>query len=450
MTTDNAELESVDTFMEWVQARHPDQPEYHQAVRGVAENVLDIQREDDRLRSQRVLERLTEPDRTISFRVTWEDDNEAININRGYRVQHSNAIGPYKGGLRFEPTVNRSILKFLAFEQVLKNSLTGLNLGAGKGGADFDPHGRSDNEIMRFCHAFMTELRRHIGPLTDVPAGDIGVGGREIGYLFGQYKRLENEFSGALTGKAVGSGGSRLREEATGFGAIHFLNFALDDRGASIADQRVAVSGAGNVALHAALKATELGASVVTLSNRDGCLVKDDGLTREDVETVKTRYNDGATLAGLAEDLGAEFREDEKPWAVECDVAVPSATQNEIDGQDAKRLVEGGASIVVEGANMPLTVDARRCFKEAGLPILPGKAANAGGVAVSGFEMSQNSLGRSWTAERLEEELCSVMRSIYERVTEHGESDGRIDYCRGADRAGFLRVAGAVASFGPV
>jgi glutamate dehydrogenase (NADP+) len=450
MSQDHAELESVDTFMEWVESRHPGQPEYHQAVRGVAESVIDIARDDDTLREQRVLERLTEPDRVISFRVTWEDDDEKLQINRGYRVQHSNAIGPYKGGLRFEPGVNRSILKFLAFEQVLKNSLTGLNLGAGKGGADFDPHDRSDNEIMRFCHSFMTELRRHIGPLTDVPAGDIGVGSREIGYLFGQYKRLENEFSGALTGKAVGSGGSKLREEATGYGAVYFLNFALDDRGEAIADKRIAVSGAGNVAVHVALKATQLGAKVVTLSNRQGCLVNHDGLAEEDIETVKQRYGNGTSLAGIAADIGADFEENAKPWTTECDIAVPSATQNEIDADDAEDLLDAGASIIVEGANMPLTASARDRFKDKSLHILPGKAANAGGVAVSGFEMSQNSLGRSWTADHLDEELCSVMRSIYDRVAREGERDGRIDYCRGADRAGFRRVAAAVASFGPV
>lgn len=450
MANDYAELETVDTFMEWVESRHPGQPEYHQAVLGVAENVIDIAREDDALRSQRVLQRLTEPDRVISFRVTWEDDDEQLQINRGYRVQHSNAIGPYKGGLRFEPGVNRSILKFLAFEQVLKNSLTGLNLGAGKGGADFDPHGRSDNEIMRFCHSFMTELRRHIGPLTDVPAGDIGVGSREIGYLFGQYKRLENEFSGALTGKAVGSGGSELREEATGFGAVYFLNFALGHGNDTIEDKRITVSGAGNVAVHVAMKATQLGAKVVTLSNRQGCLVKNDGLSVEDIETVKRRYGNGSSLATIADDIGANFDEGAKPWKTECDVAAPSATQNEIDEQDAGDLLDAGASIIVEGANMPLTSAARARFKEAGLPVLPGKAANAGGVAVSGFEMSQNSLGRSWTEERLDEELCSVMRSIFERVTREGDADGGIDYCRGADRAGFRRVGAAIASFGPV
>lgn len=450
MPKDHAELESVDTFMDWVELRHPGQPEYHQAVRGVAENVMDIARDDDLLRDQRVLQRLTEPDRAISFRVTWEDDDEALQINRGYRVQHSNAIGPYKGGLRFEPGVNRSILKFLAFEQVLKNSLTGLNLGAGKGGADFEPHGRSDNEIMRFCHSFMTELRRHIGPLTDVPAGDIGVGSREIGYLFGQYKRLENEFSGALTGKAVGSGGSELREEATGFGAVYFLNFALEDRGEDLGDKRITVSGAGNVAVHVALKATRLGAKVVTLSNRQGCLVKHDGLSEDDIQAIKQRYGNGTSLADIAEHIGAQFEEGARPWTIECDVAVPSATQNEIDADDAADLLDAGASIIVEGANMPLTADARARLKDGSLHILPGKAANAGGVAVSGFEMSQNSLGRSWTAERLDDELCSVMRAIYHRVRREGERDGKIDYCRGADRAGFRRVAAAIASFGPV
>ncbi|MDX1518432.1 MAG: Glu/Leu/Phe/Val dehydrogenase dimerization domain-containing protein, partial [Woeseiaceae bacterium] len=336
------ELDSVSSFMEWLEPRHPGESEYHQAVRGVVGHVLEAVRENESYREHRILQRLTEPDRIISFRVAWEDDDHKVRINRGYRVQFSNALGPYKGGLRFDPTVNQSILKFLAFEQLFKNSLTGLNLGAGKGGSDFDPKGRSDAEIMRFCHAFMTELARHIGQLTDVPAGDIGVGAREIGYLFGQYKRLENQFSGALTGKLVGAGGSRLRTEATGYGAIYFLCAMLDEAGESIDNQRIAISGAGNVALHAAAKAESLGAVVTTLSNRRGTLVKQDGLSADDIETVKTRYSQGDALPDVAEGISARWCDDDKPWSTKCDVAIPAATQNELDGDDASQLADNG------------------------------------------------------------------------------------------------------------
>ena len=447
MKTDD-ELESVDAFMEWLAPRHPGQDEYHQAVRGVVEHVLDDVREHDAFRKRRILQRLTEPDRIISFRVVWDDDNGRPHINRGYRVQLSNALGPYKGGLRFDPSVDSSILKFLAFEQLFKNSLTGLNLGAGKGGSDFNPKGRSDAEIMRFCQAFMTELYRHIGQMTDVPAGDIGVGSREIGYLFGQYKRLENQFSGALTGKSVGAGGSQLRTEATGYGAVYFLCAMLSESGEDIDDKRIAISGAGNVALHAAEKACALGGVVITLSNRHGTLLKEDGLTADDIETVKKEYADSHDMASVAEAVSAKWSEDDTPWMTDCDIAIPAATQNELDEDDAERLVDSGCKYVVEGANMPLTDAASRRLGDAGVSIAPGKAANAGGVAVSGFEMSQNRLGRSWSAEKLDSDLRDTMIEIFGRSKSYGETAGHIDYRRGADRAGFDRVAKAVESFG--
>lgn len=448
MTHTSDELDDIDSFMAWLEERHPNETEFHQAVRGVAENVLDLARDNAMWRRQRVLQRMTEPDRLISFRVTWEDDEGRVRINRGYRVQLSNAIGPYKGGLRFDPTVNPGVLKFLAFEQLFKNSLTGLNLGAGKGGADFDPRGCSDGEVMRFCQAFMTELHRHIGQLTDVPAGDIGVGAREIGYLFGQYRRLENRFAGALTGKAVGVGGSELRQEATGFGAVYFLRAMLQSDGQDMEGQRVAVSGAGNVAVHAGLKAVQLGATVLTVSNRDGTLRKAKGLDEDDLLAIRERYPESRDLATLADQLGCEWLEGEKPWATGCDVAIPAATQNELDEEDAAALLDAGCRRVVEGANMPLTQAAEERLAGEGVDIAPGKAANAGGVAVSGFEMSQNQLGRSWSRDRLERELSDTMCRIYQRCREAGSTEDGVNYRRGADRAGFHRVACALAVSG--
>jgi glutamate dehydrogenase (NADP+) len=434
--------------MEWVEERHPSEPEYHQAVRGVASHLLGVVRDNKDYREQRILQRLTEPDRIISFRVVHADDNDVPQIHRGYRVQHSNALGPYKGGLRFDPSVKPAILKFLAFEQLFKNSLTGLNLGAAKGGADFNPKGKSDGEVMRFCQSFMTELARHIGQMTDVPAGDIGVGAREIGYLFGQYKRLENQFSGVLTGKSVGAGGSEMRTEATGYGAIYFLQAMLAEHDGDIEGQRIAISGAGNVALHAAEKASLLGGVVISLSNREGVLVKDDGLSCEDVQDIKKRYADGEGFGDIASEVGGRFEEGSKPWELECDIAIPAATQNELDEDDAKRLVDAGVKAVVEAANMPLTAEAERVFDDAEVAIAPGKAANAGGVAISGLEMSQNRLGRSWSKGRMDDELREIMSGIFERTKQHGQFEGRINYRCGADRAGFDRVAKAVSSFG--
>ena len=446
MSHNDDELASLDAFTEWVESKHPGEPEYLQAVCGVAGHVLDVVRDNDEYREQRILQRLTEPDRIISFRVVWEDDDGAPRINRGYRVQHSNALGPYKGGLRFDKSVNPSILKFLAFEQLFKNSLTGLDLGAGKGGSDFDPKGRSSAEVMRFCQAFMTELSRHIGPLTDVPAGDIGVGSREIGYLFGQYKRVENRFSGALTGKLVGAGGSLMRAEATGYGAMYFLCAMLAANDDEIDGKRIAVSGAGNVAVHVAEKAQSLGAVATTLSNRKGTLHKADGLSADDINTIKTNYD--GDLATLADNVSAKWLEDDKPWSTDCDIAVPAATQNELDGDDAASLVDAGCKYVVEAANMPLTEAAIEKFNAADVVIAPGKAANAGGVIVSGFEMAQNRLGRSWSVEKLDKDLRDTMCGIFERCEARGETEDGIDYRRGADIAGFERVARAMVSFG--
>lgn len=444
----NDELASVDAFMEWLTPRHPRENEYHQAVRGAVEHVLEDVREHTGFCRHRILQRLTEPDRIISFRVVWEDEHGAPQINRGYRVQHSNALGPYKGGLRFDPSVGPGILKFLAFEQLFKNSLTGLDLGAGKGGSDFNPKGRSDAEIMRFCHSFMTELSRHIGQLTDIPAGDIGVGSREIAYLFGQYKRLENQFSGALTGKSIGAGGSRLRTEATGYGAVYFLCSMLDEAGQHIEGKRIAISGAGNVALHAAEKACSLGGVVITLSNRHGLMLKEDGFSADDIGAIKKKYAESHDMASVAETVSAEWSEGANPWATECDIAMPAATQNELDDEDAKRLIDNGCEYVVEAANMPLTEAAGQALQDGGVVIAPGKAANAGGVAVSGFEISQNRLGRSWSSDKLDSDLRDTMVGIFERCKSYGDRKGHVDYRRGADRAGFDRVAKAVLSFG--
>ena len=444
------ELADTESFAQWLEERNPGEPEFHQAVHGVVEHVIDMARDSKAFARERVLQRLTEPDRIISFRVVWDDDDGNVRISRGYRVQHTNAIGPYKGGLRFDADVNPGVLKFLAFEQTFKNSLTGLSLGAGKGGAILDPSGMSDVEMMRFCQAFMTELYRHIGPETDVPAGDIGVGRREIGYLFGQYKRLENQFSGAITGKPPMFGGSLLREEATGYGAVYFLCAMLEENDRSIEKQRIAISGAGSVALHVAEKAAEVGAIPVSLSNRRGVLCKQDGLSREDVALVREIYPQDKDLAAIADKLDAAWIEDGKPWHLECDIAIPSATQNELDDEDADRLIDAGCGIVVEAANMPLTDEAKARFKKSGAIIAPGKAANAGGVAVSGFEMAQNRIGQSWGSDRIDRELRDVMAAIFRQIKEESTGKDQIDYCRGADRAGFKRVAHALVSFGRI
>ncbi|MEL6367874.1 MAG: NADP-specific glutamate dehydrogenase [Pseudomonadota bacterium] len=440
----------INAFDDWLKGRNPNQTDFQHAVQSVVKDVLPIVQKDERLLSSKVLQRLTEPDRIVSFRVVWEDDENEINVNRGYRVQHTNALGPYKGGLRFSPEVNADVLKFLAFEQAFKNSLTGLDLGAGKGGADFDPRGRSDREIMRFCQAFMTELYRHIGPEADVPAGDIGVGEREIGYLFGQYRRISKTFSGTLTGKRPMAGGSELRTEATGFGAVYFLCHMLTLGNVEIEGKRVAISGAGNVALHAAQKAVQLDANVITLSNRAGTLYHADGLSEQAIQQAKTSRAQGSTLEEIADDLGAEWFADKKPWTRECDIAIPSATQNEVNAGDAKSLADGRCGYLIEAANKPLTEDAEGVLAEAGVAVGPGKAANAGGVAVSGFEMAQNRLGISWSRDRVDDQLRETMKRIFVACVEHSDSDDAQDLRRGANIAGFRRLADALVSSGAV
>ena len=441
----------LEALLDVVRGRNPDEPEFLQAVEDVAQDVVPFIIDQSAPDDLSLFERLTEPDRVISFRVCWEDDQQQVHINRGYRVQWSNAIGPYKGGIRFHPTVNLSVLKFLAFEQTFKNSLTGLNLGGAKGGSDFDPKGRSDREIMRFCQAFMTELQQYIGPSTDVPAGDIGVGEREIGYLFGQYKRLAR-FEGGLTGKALEYGGSHIRTEATGYGVVYLLEHALAHRDQSLDGQRCVVSGAGNVALHCAEKLLEQGAEVVTLSDSTGFIVDHDGVDSERLAWLADmKSTPGVSIECYAEEFGAEFHAGQTPWCVPCDLAFPCATQNEIGAQDARRLLDNGVQGVIEGANMPTTSGAISAFAKAGLLHLPSKAANAGGVAVSGLEMSQNSQGVRWDRDEVDTRLQRIMAHIHEQCVAHaGDSEGPVNYFRGANVAGFVRVARAIDAFGIV
>ncbi len=439
----------LDTFMAGLERRNHSQPEFLQAVREVAEKVIPYINAHPEYEEARVLERLAEPDRVLMFRVTWEDDEGGIHVNRGYRVQQSNAIGPYKGGLRFDPSVNLGILKFLAFEQVFKNSLTTLPMGGGKGGSDFDPKGKSDREVMRFCQAFMTELQRHIGKDTDVPAGDIGVGGREIGYLFGQYKRLRNAFTGAMTGKGAKWGGSLIRPEATGYGSVYFAREMLAHRGEEIAGKRCLVSGSGNVAQFTAEKLLELGATVLTLSDRSGTIHAPDGLTRDDLSAaMDLKNNRRGNLEELADRDGLEFHEGIKPWGIECDAAFPSATQNEIQDVDAKTLLDNGCTVVCEGANMPSSPDAAHRFEQAGIMYGPGKAANAGGVAISGLEMTQNSMRISWSREEVDQRLQSIMQSIHATCVEYGSDGDRVNYVQGANVGGFVKVADALMAYG--
>lgn len=442
--------EGVERFMEGVRARNGDEPEFLQTVEEVVRCVRPFVLDHKKYIEHRVLERLTEPDRVISFRVGWTDDGGTPRMNRGYRVQLSNAIGPYKGGLRFHPTVTQSVLKFLAFEQVLKNSLTGLPMGAGKGGSDFDPKGKSDDEVMRFCQAFMTELSRYIGADTDVPAGDIGVGGREIGYLFGQYKRIRGTFEGVLTGKAFEFGGSRIRPEATGFGLLYFTRHMLEHADDSIDGKVCVISGSGNVALHAAEKAMEMGARVVSLSDSGGTVHDPDGLDEDKLEFVMELKNDrrGRISEYADKYKGASFREDAKPWDIECDVAMPCATQNEISAGDAEALVKNGCKVVSEGANMPSESGAVDVFRDAGVLYGPSKAANAGGVAVSGLEMSQNATRIQWTREDVDKRLQKIMNDIHGKCVEYGEEVGRVNYAKGANVAGFKKVADAMIAQG--
>jgi glutamate dehydrogenase (NADP+) len=440
------------TFMEGVTRRNPHQPEFVQAVQEVAEDIFDFIEDKEAYHSEQILRRITEPDRVVSFRVCWEDDEGRVRVQRGYRVQNNNAIGPYKGGLRFHPSVNESVLKFLAFEQTFKNALTGLPMGGGKGGADFSPKGKSEREIMRFCQSFMTELYRHIGADVDVPAGDIGVGSREIGYMFGQYKRITNQFTGVLTGKGLEYGGSMIRPEATGYGTVYFLENMLRHAGRDLLGLRAVVSGSGNVATHAAEKLIQLGAVPVTLSDSGGFIYDPEGLTLEKVQWVKEHktHRRGRICDYVNEFHGATFHADQTPWSVPCDVALPCATQNELLGQDARTLVDNGCIAVSEGANMPSDLDAVHIFKAARILFGPGKAANAGGVAVSGLEMSQNSARRSWKEAELQLMLHEIMDGIHERCLAYGERGGHVNYVRGANIAGFKKVADAMLAFGVV
>ena len=441
---------NVDKFMEWVVQRNPHEPEFHQAVREVAESIFPFLAEHPIYEKEKILHRITEPERVIMFRVAWVNDKGEVQINRGYRVQMNSAIGPYKGGLRFHPTVNLSVLKFLAFEQVFKNSLTTLPMGGGKGGSDFDPKGKSDNEVMRFCQSFMTELFRHIGPMTDVPAGDIGVGGREIGYLFGQYKRLTREFSGVLTGKGYGWGGSLIRPEATGYGNVYFVEQMLARRGDGLMGKIVTVSGSGNVAQYTVEKLIQLGAKCVTLSDSGGFIYDENGIDQEKLEFVKWLKNEKrGRISEYAEKFKCQYHPNQRPWGVPCDIALPSATQNELDGKDAQTLVKNGCQCVSEGANMPCTPEAIEVFRQAKILYAPGKAANAGGVAVSGLEMSQNAQHTSWTREEVDHRLKGIMRNIHETCCRYGaKSDGTVDYVDGANIGGFVRVADAMLAQG--
>ena len=446
-----AEAMDLDSFMAGLIRRSPHEREFHQAVREVAEKVIPFINEHPQYRRARILERMTEPDRVLSFRVCWEDDHGNVRVNRGYRVQFNNSIGPYKGGLRFDRSVTLSVLKFLGFEQILKNSLTTLPMGGAKGGADFNPKGKTDNEVMRFCQSFMSELFRHIGKNMDVPAGDIGVGGREIGYLFGQYKRLRNEFTGAMTGKGVAFGGSLIRTEATGYGCVYFAQEMLQTRGEEIAGKTCLISGSGNVAQYAAEKLIELGARVVTLSDRSGFIHDPDGLTPEKLAYVidlKTRRR--GTLSAYAEEFGVAHYAGQRPWAVPCDMAFPCATQNELDEEDARTLLKNNCKVVSEGANMPATYKASQLFEAAELLYGPGKAANAGGVAISGLEMTQNSMRMSWSREEVDGHLQEIMSRIHAKCEEYGRENGYVNYVKGANVAGFKKVADAMLAYGVV
>ncbi len=442
----------VKEFMVKVIARNPGEKEFHQAVEEVVMSLMPFIEENPKYREAKILERMVEPERVILFRVPWVDDKGEIQINKGYRLEMNSAIGPYKGGLRFHPTVNLGILKFLAFEQVFKNSLTTLPMGGGKGGSDFDPKGKSDNEVMRFCQSFMTELFRHIGPDTDVPAGDIGVGGREIGFLFGQYKRLRNEFTGVLTGKGIEWGGSLIRPEATGYGQVYFAEEMLKTRGETLKGKTCTLSGSGNVAQYACEKATQLGARIVTMSDSNGYIYDKNGIDKEKLTYIKQLKNvKRGRIKEYADKYGVEYIEGQRPWGIKCDVALPSATQNEINGDEARMLIKNGCYVVSEGANMPSTPEAIEVFLEAKILYGPGKAANAGGVSTSGLEMSQNSMRLSWTREEVDQRLHQIMKDIHKTCEKWGrESDTYINYMKGANIGGFVKVADAMLAQGIV
>ena len=444
-------VKKVEEFMDLVVQRNPGETEFHQAVREVVESVMPFIEKNPKYQQAKILERMIEPERVLTFRVPWLNDQGEIQINRGYRIERSSAIGPYKGGLRFHPSVNLGILKFLAFEQVFKNALTTLPMGGGKGGSDFDPKGKSDNEVMKFCQSFMTELSRHIGQNTDVPAGDIGVGGREIGYMFGQYKRLRNEFTGVLTGKGINWGGSLIRPEATGYGCVYFVEEMLKLRGDSLKGKVCAVSGSGNVAQYTVEKLLQLGAKVVTLSDSDGYILDKDGLDTKKLNCVLNLKNvKRGRIKECAKEFNCKYFEKQRPWGIKCDVAFPSATQNEIDENDAKTLVKNGCVAIGEGANMPTTPQGVEVFQKAKILYAPGKASNAGGVATSGLEMSQNSLRLSWSRQEVDKKLHEIMVAIHESCVKYGKEDKYINYVKGANIAGFVKVADAMLDQGLV
>lgn len=445
--------QSIKDFIAYVEGKNPNEPEFIQAVTEVAETVIPFIEQNEKYQNKMLLERMVEPERTIIFRVPWTDDNGNTHVNRGFRIEFNSAIGPYKGGLRFHPSVNLSILKFLGFEQTFKNSLTTLPMGGGKGGSDFDPKGKSDAEMMRFCQSFMNELSRHIGPNTDVPAGDIGVGGREIGYMFGQYKRLRNEFTGVFTGKGLSYGGSLIRPEATGYGNVYFAQNMLETKGQSFKGKTVVVSGSGNVAQYAVEKAMEFGGKVVTMSDSSGFIYDEEGFNSEKLQFVMNLKNvkRGRISEYVAKYPSAKYTEGERPWGTKCDIALPCATQNELNGDEAKTLVDNGCICVGEGANMPCTPEAIAVFHKAKILFSPGKASNAGGVATSGLEMSQNSLRLNWTSEEVDSKLHGIMNDIHAACVKYGkDGDGYVDYVKGANIAGFVKVAEAMLAQGVV
>ena len=445
--------DKIKSFLDLVRERNGDEPEFMQAVEEVAETVIPYIVKKDIYHGKNILLRMVEPERVISFRVCWVDDSGEIQVNRGYRIQMNSAIGPYKGGLRFHPTVNMSILKFLAFEQVFKNSLTTLPMGGGKGGSDFDPKGKSDNEIMRFCHGFMSELFRHIGPNTDVPAGDIGVGGREIGFLFGKYKKLKNEFTGVLTGKGISWGGSLIRPEATGYGTVYFAQNMLATKKDDLKNKIIVISGSGNVAQYAVEKSIQLGAKVVTMSDSSGYIYDPEGIDSDKLKFIMNLKNVERKRVSeyCVKYPNSIFVKDETPWSIKCDIALPCATQNELNINDAKTLLENGCICVSEGANMPSTKDAVNEFQKAKILFAPGKASNAGGVATSGLEMTQNSLRYNWTRKEVDEKLKDIMTEIHNSCIEYGsDNNGYVDYVKGANIAGFVKVADAMLAQGVV
>ena len=442
---------SIEDFMNKVKHKDPNETEFHQAVHEVVESLWDFLASNREYMHSGVLDRIVEPERVITFRVPWRDDRGQVNVNRGYRVEFNSAIGPYKGGLRFHPSVNLSILKFLGFEQVFKNSLTTLPMGGGKGGSDFDPKGKTDNEVMSFCQSFMLELSKHIGPNTDVPAGDIGVGGREIGYMFGQYKRIRNEFTGVLTGKGINWGGSLIRTEATGYGCVYFVEEMLKHIGNSIEGKDVLVSGSGNVAQYATEKVLHLGGKVVTLSDSSGFIYDPKGISKDKLDwVIDLKNNKRGRIKEYAEEFGCEYFEGLRPWGISCDIALPCATQNEINESNAKDLVKNGIIAISEGANMPSDPDAINIFQGSKVLFGPGKAANAGGVAVSGLEMSQNSMRIRWEREEVDQKLLTIMKSIHSACVVHGDNKKHIDYVKGANVSGFIKVADAMMDQGIV